>query len=68
MSKNAITGCKYRKADEDKPLTNAGRIRQMTDEELAVEFSASICDKVDECKYDDARCTVCKLEWLKKED
>lgn len=66
MSKNVRTGC-HGQLDKDKPLSNGDRIRAMPDEELAIEFSASICDKVEECKYDDAKCTVCKLKWLKKE-
>ena len=50
-------------------MTNADRIRAMTDEELA-EFLCcpqSVCP-VDDCEecYDD-KCQKCVLKWLKKE-
>ena len=68
-------GCKYRKADEDKPMTNGDKIRAMTDEELA----ALIANENDFCslcayKSDDPICckplTECThgfYEWLKQE-
>lgn len=55
------------------PLTNADRIRAMTDEELAKWF----CDKVScdcgclaickDCGWDDKSCTQAWLDWLKQE-
>lgn len=52
---NPAVGCKYRKADEDKPLTNGDRIRAMTDEELSV-FLGEIADN---CSYN--TCDNCPL-------
>lgn len=52
---NPAVGCKYRKADEDKPLTNGDRIRAMTDEELSV-FLGGIADN---CSYN--TCDNCPL-------
>ena len=51
-----------------KPLTNADRIRAMTDEELA-EFlmkPTRIIPKY-ECEDCENDCTECVLEWLKEE-
>ena len=54
-----------------KPITNADRIRAMTDEELANwyfnEFfpNAPYCNKL-EC-YRDSPCEQCLLDWLKQE-
>lgn len=48
-------GCNYRKADEDKPMTNGDRIRAMTDEELSV-FLGGIADN---CSYN--TCDNCPL-------
>ena len=48
-------------------MTNADRIRQMTDEELAARLEAYICNQVDECRAEDVRCIDCTLKWLKQE-
>ena len=49
-----------------KPMTNADRIRQMTDEELAESLSGSVaCKHVTGCL--DTSCYECTLEWLKQE-
>lgn len=59
-----------------KTITNADRIRRMTDEELSVilamqsEISPPWCMANDVCPYidqDPARCDLCALEWLKRE-
>lgn len=59
-------GCKYRKADEDKPMTNGNRIRAMTDEELAyflTTTSCSICcDHPLNCGFDCASLYAIKAE------
>jgi len=53
-----------------KPITNADRIRVMTDEELAQRLYLSTCvhifDNKVECK--DNGCKKCWLDWLKQED
>ena len=63
-----------RAIDYFKPMTNADRMRNMDDDELAeflLEVNNTIphCMFVD-CKYDDEReglCKNCFLEWLKAE-
>ena len=49
-----------------RPKTNADRIRQMADEELALEIRSSICEKVENCE-NDLDCYKCRLQWLKQE-
>ena len=62
---------------ERKPMTNADRIRAMTDEEL-MEFLEHDCWSIDYCKKDAPidqetkecllpSCKQCWLEWLKQE-
>ncbi len=49
---------------DNKPLTNADRIRAMSDEELS-EIIMCPCETVrDECL--DKSCVACCLEWLKQ--
>ena len=51
------------------PKSNADRIRQMTDEELAHEIGRigrSICNTVENCE-NDINCYACRLQWLKQE-
>lgn len=55
--------------EERKPKTNADRIRQMSDEELAELFKNLCCPyslggKVD-CNIEDRGCSNCWLSWLK---
>ena len=56
-----------------KPITNADRIRGMTDEELAELLEGCICPKspcpdIDrDTPTDKKRCTKCWLDWLKEE-
>lgn len=46
------------------PITNADRIRSMSDKELAEFFhKRPICPKPKQCEYD---CSICWLEWLKQ--
>lgn len=55
-----------------KPMTNADRIRAMTDEELA-EFIAETIDCCNckhprnGCSENDETCAACWLDWLKEE-
>ena len=69
IKKSGCRGCKYRKVDEDKPLTNGDRIRAMTDEELAEWFD--LHGECNQCAYHPAQCkTECNeghLKWLKQE-
>lgn len=53
--------------EDCKPKTNADRIRKMTDEELAIELEAFICNKVKKCRREDISCIDCALKWLKQE-
>lgn len=49
---------------EERPMTNADRIRAMSDEELAEFLSEYRCvHKAPHCR--DANCTQCWLVWLK---
>ena len=51
-------------AERNPPMTNADRIRAMSDEELAEFISACGCP--DHSNYCEASCTVCTLKWLKQ--
>ncbi len=69
---NPAVGCKYRKADEDKPLTNGDRIRAMTDEELAEWFAPHMM--CNECERrlksygcDKGECAKYALIYMKRE-
>ena len=57
--------CKITKAN---PQSNADRIRSMSDEELAKQFShTSICEqKYPKCMIAGEECAECLLEWLKQ--
>lgn len=50
-----------------KPITNADRIRQMTDEELATFIANGIPKEVcnGDCNNEVYPCHLCVLEWLK---
>lgn len=49
-------------------MTNADKIRSMTDEELAVNLADLICDKVITCPFHHGvSCEQCRMEWLKQE-
>ena len=49
-------------------MTNADKLRDMTDEELSVNLSDWICDKVTGCPFTHGMsCEQCRLEWLKQE-
>lgn len=47
-------------------MTNAERIRAMSDEEMAEEFDAYICNIVEVCDTW-SNCTECKINWLRQE-
>jgi hypothetical protein len=50
------------------PKTNADRIRQMTDEELAEQLGSYICDNRDsgDCQRF-KNCEDCKMSWIRQE-
>ena len=51
-----------------KPMTNADRIRAMTDEELANCITDDLCDRVCHSPLScDGNCEIQVLEWLKQE-
>ena len=65
----ACDGCLHNECLEDRyePMTNADRIRNMTDEELAQLLSTGtfICEGLkDICEYMPG-CEVCRLAWLR---
>lgn len=52
----------------DKPMTNADRIRTMTDEELASCITDDLCDRVCHSPLScDGNCEIQVLDWLKQE-
>ena len=51
---------------EERPMTNADRIRQMTDEELA-DWIAQYERCVEHKRKCDSQCYLCWLDWLKQE-
>ena len=52
----------------DKPMTNADRIRTMTDEELANSITDDLCDRVCHSPLScDGNCETQVLAWLKQE-
>ena len=63
------------KCGNRKPITNADRVRAMTDEELAYELSDVGCPAtLTTCPYDDCdgqpsdeMCQKCWLDWLRQE-
>ena len=67
-----ITTKEKRKYARSKKQTNADRIRNMTDEELADMMFESCVEKMglEECRYSDGgiyECKKCVLEWLQSE-
>ena len=62
---------KYLESNPQKPITNADRIRAMTDEELAYfiacDYYVPHCPIADGCLGDHEGCDGCWLEWLKQE-
>lgn len=64
-------GCIHNAEDHYKPITNADRIRNMTDEELALIIMCPYDNLPGECtcEEDDSRanCIKCCLEWLQAE-
>lgn len=54
---------------EERPMTNADRIRAMTDEELAGWFGTHVCCMADPitCTKPGLSCRKCWLDWLKQE-
>jgi hypothetical protein len=53
--------------EEKKPITNADRIRAMTDEELAEFLYDGCCREGEAFPCSDVGCKKCWLEWLKQE-
>ena len=69
--KTGLPPTEYERREEPKPITNADRIRAMTDEELAELFVHLCCPyslggKV-ECNIENKGCKECWLDWLKQE-
>lgn len=68
----ATTAWNRRTQPENKPLTNADRIRSMNDEELAKTltdddfFYEEICGSDKRTRVCDNDCVVCVLEWLRQ--
>ena len=59
----------FNRSVEDKPMTNADRIRSMTDEELAkILGDKCICPPTSECANLCGDCVACWLEWLQQPD
>ena len=56
--------------EDDKPLTNADRIRAMRDEELAELLSdgcaGAVCYDKEQNAYFPVGCYKCRLEWLQQ--
>lgn len=74
--KHAVTAlaiCREREEAAKKPKTNADRIRNMTDEELAEMVSMKVCRIVkpdgSDCPkgFYFGKCDKCVLKWLKQE-
>lgn len=55
---------------EEKPLTNADRIRSMTDEDLAIEMTAKggCPHDCEEPENMDTDCVKCWLDWLRRQE
>ena len=47
-------------------MTNADKIRAMSDEELVKKLGSSICELVEKCPLYTG-CEECMLQWVKKE-
>lgn len=64
-------GCIHNAEDHYKPITNADRIRNMSDEELVIIIKCPYDNLPGECtcEEDDSRanCIKCCLEWLQAE-
>lgn len=58
--------CKHRYMDKYAPLTNGDRIRQMSDEELAVELMCPYGSEGPVCGVNGKTCKECTLQWLRE--
>ena len=57
----------FNSAADDKPHTNADRIRAMSDEELAkILEDKCICPPINECAKVCGDCHACWIEWLRQ--
>ena len=52
--------------ENTKPMTNADRIRAMSDEELATFMNCNGCPPKNEGCNDGQKCSLCWLEWLQQ--
>lgn len=52
--------------EEEKHMTNADRIRAMSDEELATFMNCDGCPPKNEGCNDGQKCSLCWLEWLQQ--
>lgn len=57
---------RYIQEHEQKPMTNADRIRAMTDEELADFMNCDGCPPKNEGCNEGQNCSLCWLNWLKQ--
>lgn len=55
----------FNKAVEEKPMTNAERIRAMSDEELAMVIMCPYSTDPEECIRPEERCFEWSLKWLR---
>ena len=68
-----INDCPHEDIERDcehyAPITNADRIRSMTDEELAEVLFGSCIEHmgVEECSHPEEACKSCVLDWLRAE-
>lgn len=82
MNEKSCSTCRYQDKGEDEapcvkcskryqnnytPMTNADRIRQMTDEELAEVIMCHMGDWICDDAHIDMSCIECTLRWLKEE-
>ena len=58
--------CHFSHDCENKVVTNADRIRAMSDEELARKLKGGGCPAIDHIRCGELNCIECWLEWLQQ--
>lgn len=58
--------CRTCNGSGEKKMTNADRIREMSDEELATFMNCDGCPPKNEGCNDGQKCSLCWLEWLQQ--
>ena len=62
-----VDECNYKECHyRTEPITNADKIRAMSDEELSTFMNCNGCPPNNEGCNDGQKCSVCWLEWLQK--